>query len=804
MTWNTPMRLNRLLALFLALTIGAAPARAAITHKEPNIFSFTAGVASSSSSTGTVVITGSGGLAVGGAVNIAGETYIGGDVGVGTTDANLGNVGGRWLTITGTSSSAPGFIELATPTATTQSGNDAGGVNFFNGTIHAGEWNVTNSSGGTSDDYFARFRLGKGNGVNHHIYDYLHLGGAGGSNTSAVKTGFSASGLGGTVAYMFDVLGVDNTNDTTGETLGASFGSNITSLFASFRSKPYSQATTFTTSHLRHFYQDQAILGTGHTVNNEIAFWVDGKASGGTVDRFAAMADSTSFTGDHVFFFTSTNPSEFAGVIRAGDGGVGAPGFAFTSDPDNGAYRIGANNWALSVGGSKVLEFSTGGIIAVNDLYVSSTSQSSSVSTGAINTAGGLGVTKDTFIGGSVNVATLTASQAVVTNGSKTLASLAYASANTASALVQRDGSGNFSAGTITAALTGNASTATTATTATNATNVATTGVTNNATYYPVFVSSTSDGNQAIKLDSGGTQLTYNPSTGVLTTTASNSQTVGVGTSSVNSSYRIPFATAASATASLNSNTNLVFNPSTGALTTTTVVAALTGEASGNTKYTANNHGVVVSGSANTMTVIAPDASTTKVLVSGGASADPAWGTVAAGAMPALTGDVTSSAGAVATTAAATQANITTLSAAAGVAVHGTNTNDSAAAGYVGEELTATANGLTITNGNAINITSLAITAGHWRVSGSVCFLNSGMTASMAIGAIGTTNTSLGSNYTGTKTAVYPIQNNDTCIPVGPFPLKLSGTTTYYLNFREDFSGGSGTAGGTIYAIRVR
>ncbi len=43
--------------------------------------------------------------------------------------------------------------------------------------------------------------------------------------------------------------------------------------------------------------------------------------------------------------------------------------------------------------------------------------------------------------------------------------------ANTASAIVKRDGSGNFTAGTITAALNGNAATATTATTATNSTN---------------------------------------------------------------------------------------------------------------------------------------------------------------------------------------------------------------------------------------------------------------------------------------------------------------------------------------------
>lgn len=56
------------------------------------------------------------------------------------------------------------------------------------------------------------------------------------------------------------------------------------------------------------------------------------------------------------------------------------------------------------------------------------------------------------------SVSGLTASQAVVTDGSKNLASLAYATANTASAIVARDGSGNFAAGTITAALTGTAS----------------------------------------------------------------------------------------------------------------------------------------------------------------------------------------------------------------------------------------------------------------------------------------------------------------------------------------------------------
>ena len=70
-------------------------------------------------------------------------------------------------------------------------------------------------------------------------------------------------------------------------------------------------------------------------------------------------------------------------------------------------------------------------------------------------------------------------------------------------------------ANTVTASISGNAATATTATTATNATNVAVTdNTTTNATYYPVFVASTS-GNQAINTSS--TKLKFNPSTGALT-----------------------------------------------------------------------------------------------------------------------------------------------------------------------------------------------------------------------------------------------------------------------------------------------
>lgn len=55
------------------------------------------------------------------------------------------------------------------------------------------------------------------------------------------------------------------------------------------------------------------------------------------------------------------------------------------------------------------------------------------------------------------------------------------------------------------------------------------------------------------------------------------------------------------------------------------ITASVTGTASGNTTYTPNQYGVVLSGAANVMSVLAPNASTAFPLVSGGASANPSW-----------------------------------------------------------------------------------------------------------------------------------------------------------------------------------
>jgi len=114
-----------------------------------------------------------------------------------------------------------------------------------------------------------------------------------------------------------------------------------------------------------------------------------------------------------------------------------------------------------------------------------------------------------------------TASSGVtITNGDGVAGNMtinvASATANTGDALVLRDGSGNFAAGTITATLTGNVTGDLTGTADLATSVTATANNSSDETTYLTFLDGPT-GTQGIETDTG---LTYNPSTGVLTTTS--------------------------------------------------------------------------------------------------------------------------------------------------------------------------------------------------------------------------------------------------------------------------------------------
>ena len=125
--------------------------------------------------------------------------------------------------------------------------------------------------------------------------------------------------------------------------------------------------------------------------------------------------------------------------------------------------------------------------------------------------------------------------------------------------------------------------------------------------------------------------------------------------------------------------------------------------------------------------------------------------------------------------------------------IPGTNTNNNASAGNVGEYISSTlavGSEITLSPNTATNITSISLTAGDWDVSGNVCFDdNSGGSAptiTYRLAAIGLVSATLPSppNTGGYTGGAYPSAgafNNIVALPVGPIRVSLASTSTVYL-----------------------
>lgn len=151
-----------------------------------------------------------------------------------------------------------------------------------------------------------------------------------------------------------------------------------------------------------------------------------------------------------------------------------------------------------------------------------------------------------------------------------------------------------------------------------------------------------------------------------------------------------------------------------------------------------------------------------------------------------------------------------------GIARIGTSTNDSAAAGEIGELITATvASGaaVALTSPTAKNVTSVSLTAGDWDVSGAVSFTLAGATCTLAQAGISAATNALptqaGGSGIGTdplvggsflSTALTGVQN----LAIPPVRVTLAATTTIYLVAQTTFSLGTSAAYGTIRARRIR
>jgi hypothetical protein len=147
-----------------------------------------------------------------------------------------------------------------------------------------------------------------------------------------------------------------------------------------------------------------------------------------------------------------------------------------------------------------------------------------------------------------------------------------------------------------------------------------------------------------------------------------------------------------------------------------------------------------------------------------------------------------------------------------GIPLQGTSTNDSAAAGFVGETAESevlAGSAVSLVTATAKTITSISLTAGHWRVCGNIAYVPSAAVMTAHTTCISQVNNTL-PTYPGKgalSQLVVPsgtLLANTHVFPTGTMYLKLSATTTIYLVGQAVFGSGTVTAYGFIHAERVR
>lgn len=143
-------------------------------------------------------------------------------------------------------------------------------------------------------------------------------------------------------------------------------------------------------------------------------------------------------------------------------------------------------------------------------------------------------------------------------------------------------------------------------------------------------------------------------------------------------------------------------------------------------------------------------------------------------------------------------------------AVLGSDGSAGAAAGYVGEVIASTVVGgsaVALTTATVANVTSIALTAGDWEVSGNVVFNLSGTTATLFSAGFSSTSATLPTSLYLGRSAI-PIttitQAAGLSLPLATRQIRVSSPTTLYLVADATFSAGTVGAYGFLQGRRIR
>lgn len=136
--------------------------------------------------------------------------------------------------------------------------------------------------------------------------------------------------------------------------------------------------------------------------------------------------------------------------------------------------------------------------------------------------------------------------------------------------------------------------------------------------------------------------------------------------------------------------------------------------------------------------------------------------------------------------------------------IMGTATNDSAAAGVIGEFITSTlplSSGSLLVSATPNNLTSIALTPGDWDVWGSVV-INYSISGTVCFGGISTVSVTLPAAELRailTEAAILSWSS-----PIVPQRFSVATNTTVFLIGQGTFGSGTATVGGIISARRAR
>ena len=144
-----------------------------------------------------------------------------------------------------------------------------------------------------------------------------------------------------------------------------------------------------------------------------------------------------------------------------------------------------------------------------------------------------------------------------------------------------------------------------------------------------------------------------------------------------------------------------------------------------------------------------------------------------------------------------------------GVQMKGNNTNTAPPAGFIGEQIRATAAAGSVgsfSSGTYKTITSITLTPGVWDVNFNCRFSGGAITGTGCACGIATVTNSTTGFVDGDNTASLTIVPNaaaDVAMVLSQYRILVSSNTTYYLTAAIIFSGGTPTCGGRLSAVRV-